>query len=224
MKKTFFTLAFTLLGICGAIAQTQVGLRAGFNIATTTNSNTINGDELDDPWKPGLVLGLATSFHAGENFAVAPEFNYVQKGLLLEGTSAGLFNEDYKVNLNYIEVPLLFRVHFGDVLGGYINAGPTFSYLISGKRELDGDDDDAFEVEDAGFNRFELGGAIGGGVALNTELGTFLIDLRYSHAFSKLYDTDQDDFSNAFPFSNDAKDARNQMISTSLIYLIPSLR
>lgn len=228
MKKTIFTVVLSLMAISTVFAQTQVGLRAGLNVATTTNS--VEADDLEAPWRPGLVIGLATSFRAGENFAIAPEFNYVQKGSKLEGSYSPIgtafpFNEEFDVKLNYIELPLLFRAHFGDVLGGYVNAGPTFSYLFSGEFVRDGEDED-FEVEDASFNRFQLGAAIGGGVALNTEIGTFLIDIRYTRDFSKLYDDNQDDRTNTISLANyyDREDARNQMISTSLIFLIPSLR
>ena len=228
MKKIALSVIALFAFLSISIAQNQFGLRAGLTIASTTNYQ--EADELENLWPAGLVAGLATSFRAGDNFAIAPEINYVQKGNNVEGRySSNITDFDgyTKSSLNYLEVPILFRIHFGDVLGGYLNAGPTFGYLLSGKYTVDNNVvfyEDDFDVEDAGFNRMEVGGAIGGGLALNTEIGTFLVDLRYTRGFTKLYKDEINVLSNPVSVLYDTENARNQTISTSLIFLIPSNR
>lgn len=214
MKKAYSLFFLMLLATATAFAQVQIGLRAGANFSTISEGVEAanNADEL---WRPGLVVGLASSFQVGETFALAPEINYSQRGRRIEGTN----NVD--IRYNYLEVPVLARLAFGDVLKGYINAGPSFSYLLGGNRDMDGTSMD-YNVNDAGYKRFELGGAIGGGVQLDTEVGSFLIDLRYTAGFSNFRENvvvaDE-------PYlSGDPGKYKNQLITTSLIFLIPSVR
>lgn len=206
MKRTFFTLFMMLLVSTAAFSQAQVGLRAGANWATIFGEEAPSG--VERPWRSGFTIGLASSFHITPMFAIAPELNFSQRGDRTTGTAAGV-NFDSKNRLNYLEIPVLFRLSFGDVLKGYVNAGPAFSYWLGGK--FDNEDINFSEIDDE--RRWEVGAAFGGGVQLDTEGGSFLIDLRYTRGFTDIL-TD---------LSGDAE-FKNQLVSVSLIYLMPSIR
>jgi hypothetical protein len=210
MRKIFFTFFLMLLTTASVFAQAQVGLRVGASWATISDDVDMPSG-VERPWRPGFTIGLASSFSTGGIFAIAPEINFSQRGNRTENLlSANGETFDSENRYNYLEVPVLFRLSFGETLGGYINAGPTFSYWLGGK--MDTEDINFSEIDEE--KRWEIGGAIGGGVKLNTGIGSFLIDLRYTRGFTDTFFRD---------LSGD-QEFKHQLISTSLIFLIPSVQ
>lgn len=221
MKKGFLTLMIMMFATAAVMAQAQFGVRSGFNVATISQS-AAEIQDAEEPWKPGFNLGLASQFRMGEMFSIAPELMYTQRGYLVE-YGAGWEN---RVRYDYLNVPVMFRAAFGDVLKGYVNAGPTLGYLLGGRYRTEGtlpagltplDEKIVFEGTsgnrwDLDANRLEIGGAIGGGIMLDTEGGSFLIDLRYTQGFTEIANFADDD------------GYKNQVVSVSLIYLVPSVR
>ena len=204
MRKVYLTLFVMMLATASVFAQAQVGLRAGANWATVIRDQSPPAG-VETPWRPGFMIGVASSFGAGETFSIAPELIYSQRGN--NWNDGGVSSSS---RYNFMELPVMFRLSFGDVLGGYINAGPSFSYLLGGKGYNEAID--FGQLDEA--KRWEIGGALGGGVKLNTGAGTFLIDLRYTRGFS-------DTFFRDFTGNQEAK---HQLITTSLIFLMPSVR
>ena len=217
MKKGLLTLLAIMFSSVAVLAQveTQFGVRAGFNV--TTIDQETDFQDAEEPWRPGFNIGIASQFRTGEMFSIAPELLYTQRGYLVEYNTGGERNVRY----DYLSLPVMFRLAFGDILKGYVNVGPTFGYLLSGNFRQEGDilgvnfeidedinfDSDGVEDWDLDANRFEAGGAIGGGIQLDTEGGSFLIDLRYVHGFTNVAD-----FANTDSY-------KNRVVSVSLIYL-----
>jgi hypothetical protein len=221
MRKICFTLLAMMLATVGVMAQAQVGIRGGLNLASI--SDDFNVQEADQPWRLGINLGISSQFRVGEAFSLAPELIYEQRGYRVETASGGHADATF----NYLSMPLMFRLHFGsDVLQGYVNAGPVFSYWLGGhqtstvpglfdvnfdrERIVFEKDDGPWAYSDA--SRLEFAGGIGGGILLDTEGGTFLIDLRYIHGFTEVA---------TVPYLSSFK---NRVLSISLAYLIPSVR
>lgn len=227
MKKIYLTVMMVMLVTAGVMAQAQVGIRAGLNVSTVDHEFAAPNLDLDQPWRTGFNVGIATQFRAGEAFSVAPELIYEQRGYRV--LEAGGDNEA-TATFNYLSLPLMFRLHFGGILKGYVNAGPTFSYWLGGRQSstvpglfdvsgsfenerivFESDTDDSpWAYNDA--RRLEVGAAVGGGIMLDTEGGSFLIDLRYVHGFTDIA---------TIP---DVTNFRNRVVSVSLIYLVPSVR
>jgi hypothetical protein len=222
MKKGFLTLMAIMLTTVAVMAQAQFGVRAGFNVATVSES-VAEFQDGDEPWRPGFNIGLASQFTMGEMFSIAPELYYSQRGYLVEYLDDAWENN---VRYDYLNLPVMFRLAFGDVLKGYINAGPTFGYFLGGRYKMEGslptgvdERNEKIVFEGTSANRWDLdasrlefGGAIGGGVMLDTEGGSFLIDLRYNQGFTQIANfADDDGF-------------KNRVVNVSLIYLVPSVR
>lgn len=223
MKKVYLTLIVMMLATAAAMAQAQIGIRAGLNVASISDNFEVQ--DADQPWRTGFNVGIATQFRTSEVFSIAPELIYEQRGYRVVST---IDDGEAIATFNYLSLPLMFRLHFGDILKGYVNAGPTFSYWLGGRQSstvpglfdvefedekviLEGDvDEGPWGYSNA--NRLEIGAAIGGGIMLDTEGGTFLIDLRYVQGF-----TDMATVPNLNNF-------RNRVVSVSLMYLIPSVR
>ena len=129
MKTKALLLALTTTALAfGSKAQTATfGLRAGVNF------QNINGKEYDGS---DTKNKLKTGFNIGVNaeIPVAPDF-YVQPGVLF--TTKGAKNKDdndIKVKLSYIEVPINFlykpALGAGKLLLGF---GPYVAFAVGGK-------------------------------------------------------------------------------------------
>ena len=141
-KALLLALATTAL-VVNAKAQTTFGIRAGVNF------QNINGE---DPDGDDLDFKLKTGFHIGANaeIPVAPDF-YVQPGVLFSTKGAkSKIDDDAKIKLSYIEVPINFL--YKPVLGSgklLLGIGPYVAFAVGGKvSDTNGKDTDIeFENE-----------------------------------------------------------------------------
>lgn len=158
-------------------AQAKFGVRAGLNLANVNISS--EGLSISPDGKVGLTIAGIANIGITETFSIQPEVHFIQKGYKLEVDFLGSSSEQ-KLKLNYLEVPIHAKYKFSDGnIAGYVLAGPSIGYALSGKNEncLDGDCDteDLEFNDDDGFNRTEVGLSIGGGV----HIGQIFVDLRY---------------------------------------------
>jgi hypothetical protein len=141
-KALLLALATTAL-VVNAKAQTTFGIRAGVNF------QNINGE---DPDGDDLDLKMKTGFHIGVNaeIPVATDF-YVQPGVLFSTKGAkSKVDDDAKINLSYIEVPINFV--YKPTLGTgklILGIGPYVAFAVGGKvSDANGNDKDIeFENE-----------------------------------------------------------------------------
>lgn len=199
--KKFFLSACIVMLSATLFAQLSVGLRGGVNIAKQTYD--ADGFDISPDNIIGLTLAGIIELGLTENLAIQPELAFVQKGFKFEFEDISGEKTTSKLRINHIDVPVLVKYKFGgETIGAYLAAGPTFGYAITGSSEEDGDKT-KFEDEDwEGYNRFELGGSLGGGL----KFGKLFLDLRYLLSFSNLTD------------ESDVK-AHNNGISISLGFL-----
>lgn len=134
MKKNILFF-ITLIILCAALpgyAQFQMGPAVGVNLGglkihpkgegTTTNFNS------------GLIAGYDIIYDYSEMFGLELQPVYIQKGGLIKTaqTDMGLILE-YKqtAEVNYIDVPLLFRVSFeGESIKPFLFAGMDIAFLL----------------------------------------------------------------------------------------------
>jgi hypothetical protein len=114
--------------------------------------------------KTGLAFGVEASLpFKSTPFAVVPGLNFIQKGSSVE---AG--KENYDVNLNYLQFPILAEVSFGDQITFFSQIGPYMGLLQQARREgrvIDGTNPFTGETTTrktgksirSGINDFELG-------------------------------------------------------------------
>ncbi|HEX5112270.1 MAG TPA: porin family protein [Saprospiraceae bacterium] len=163
--------------------RSRVGLRAGVVIS---KQQFDQGDlDVNPDSKFGLDLALIAEFPLGENFALSPEFHWMQKGSKIEDINGG-FPESTST-LNYLEIPVLAKFTFGDEAAFNVFFGPSVGYLFSATdKDGDGNTND-IDLED--FNRTELGAHLGAGI----RLGPVVLDVRYILGFSNIANIDEDD-------------------------------
>lgn len=107
--------------------HTTFGIRAGVNFQNITGKN-YDGSDVDNKLKTGFNVGV------NAEVPVAPDF-YVQPGVLFTTKGAkSKADDDIKVNLSYIEVPINFlykpTLGIGKLLLGI---GPYIAFGVGGK-------------------------------------------------------------------------------------------
>lgn len=170
--KTFFVL-LTALGLSGTVAAQHVhphfGLKAGLNFA---NLNT--EDNADLSTKTSFHVGALAHLHISQHFALQPE-------LMFSGQGAKYDASDAKLNLSYINLPILAQYMTGS--GFRLQTGPQIGALLGAKAKMDGSDTD---VKDE-FKKVDFSWAFGASYVTNSGFG---IDARYNLGLSNINDAD----------------------------------
>lgn len=196
--------------VSGAAAQGfSMGPRVGvnfssfavsaYNISTPIGDAAVDQMEADNEMQIGPQAGLMFNIGISRSFSFQPELMYSGKGYKQGGTYTGLLPDDpftgtereYSIKLNYIELPMLFKLAVGsETFKGHIMAGPYVSYLMGGENSyklggnelLKGDLNDDFTDDNQAyyFQKFDYGATLGAGVTFTTNAGSFVLDGRYS--------------------------------------------
>lgn len=170
MKTVLAAVMITLFAV-SANAQVNFGAKAGLNLYKISFDG---GDKSDT--KAGLHLGLLAHIHMSENFALQPELVYSAQGAKTE-----IDGDNVDMNLNYVNVPLLFQYMFDN--GFRLEAGPQIGILASAKYKNAGN---SVDMKDE-FSSIEFGLPIGVGYLAPSGFG---FDARYNIGLS---DISQDD-------------------------------
>lgn len=179
MKKLFLAAAVAVLGVTSVNAQ-KFGVKAGMNVASISES--------DMGSKIGFNAGFYGNFAIAEKFSIQPELLY---------NDLGAKEDDYKVNLGYIAVPVMFQYKATPEF--YLEAEPEFGFLVSAKAKEDGD---SYDIKD-GLNTFNFGVGIGAGYMFTPKLGA---NIRYIAGASDIIK------------DNDGDASRNNVFQVGLSY------
>jgi len=148
-----------------AAADVRFGIKAGANVAN------VNGDALEalQDWQStvGFCGGIFLEFNLGKVLTIQPEVLYTMKGS--ETAEGG------KLDLDYIEVPVLLKVRLPIAsIHPFLIAGPAFGWNL--KAVVDG-----IEVED--WPTSDYSAVFGAGLQLGR---TLHLDVRYTMGLAKL--------------------------------------
>ncbi|MET0636992.1 MAG: porin family protein [Chitinophagaceae bacterium] len=135
MKTKFFlTLAIAIGTTVATQAQTTFGIRGGVNFQNI-NGKEADGGDLDYKIKTGFSAGVNAEIPVGDGFYVQPGVLFSQKGAKLD--------DDLRINLSYIEVPVNFlykpELGTGKLLLGF---GPYLGVAVGGSIKSDDSDED----------------------------------------------------------------------------------
>lgn len=96
----------------------------------------VDGDEVYGFHKVGGTLGAAAIVPFGEKWSVSLETSYVQKGSYQKPQFLDSLTYEYRVNLDYLEVPVM--VHFTDKQTVTVGGGFSWARLVDVKEEEHG--------------------------------------------------------------------------------------
>jgi len=195
--KTYIVLLTLLFGSLTVSAQhvhPHFGVKGGLNIA---NLNLESDADLSS--KASFYLGALAHLHISQHFAIQPELMY-------SGQGAKYGETDDKINLNYINLPILAQYMTGS--GFRLQTGPQVGALVSAKVKDDGNSTD---IKDE-YKKIDFSWVFGASYVSNSGLG---IDARYNLGLSNINDGDskiqnrvfQVGLFYQFSVSNAAKDA-----------------
>jgi len=103
MRGILFLVMLIILGSVSVSAQRfNGGIQAGIA------GSQVDGNQLSGYNKAGLFGGVFTSYSLAKSISLQLELNYIEKGSRENPTENNNFSE-FKIKLNYIEIPLLFR-------------------------------------------------------------------------------------------------------------------
>lgn len=192
-----------------------VGFGPTFSTLSIVENHTSNS--IDNKNIQRFLFGVSARYISEKNLGLIVELNYSQQGW--EEKFDTDKNQKYIHKLNYLELPLLTHIYFGDKVRFFVNLGPKLSYLLSEDEEmtnvpLNGSSDEEGNKINNQYgrkanNKFDYGIMAGLGMELRTNVGNFALEGRYSFGLGDIFSNSKTDL-----FSRSA----NRMISAKLTY------
>ncbi len=168
--KRYLNLALSAILIGGTVSaqHVNIGIKGGLNLFTINNSS---GPKYDT--KPNFNLGLLGHIHLAKDLALQPELVYSG-----QGAKFGSGSTETKVNLGYINVPVLLQYMFDN--GFRLQAGPQIGFLVNAKSKTNNVSTDIKNsIKPVDF-------AIGAGVGYVHPASGFGVDARYNFGLSDI--------------------------------------
>lgn len=169
--KFYLTIAcFIFILITATNAQhVNIGIKGGLNLYSI-NSNYNSESKL----KAGFNVGLLGHIHIKSHFAIQPELVFSTQGYRYNLSSGG----KESLNLNYINVPVLFQYMFNN--GLRLQAGPQLGILVWAHSK---NNNNSIDTKD-NFNTLDLSLAVG--VSYVHPPSGFGVDARYNFGVSNI--------------------------------------
>lgn len=223
----------------------QYGVKGGAQLSLFTSDDRTFRKSVKTQPRPGYHAGFVLSFKVKDRYFLHTEYLYSTKGKVNRGKIDKVLED--RITYNYIEVPLLYNIHFKGSLGNtrefkwYAGAGPLFSYWLGGKGWINSDefaennfppfeykirfgergedlkDFDIIYMNDV--NRFQLGFNMGGGILLEpANSGKIMVDLRFELGHSWMGTATSTDYVLPVTYDDSLK-GRNLGLRFSVMYL-----
>ena len=152
MKKCFFFFAAIAFTLFADAQKGSFGLKAGLNIYKISQLDVIEGSTTKVGWHGGAFYRVPLR-----------SLVYLQPELLYSAEGAKFEEADFsaKINLNYINVPLMLQLSTPE--GFYLETGPQVGFLLNAKTKYSegGQDSEEDISEDTKKVMFSWGGGAG---------------------------------------------------------------
>ena len=133
MKKVLFFLFLVCVAFnIRSQVSVKLGLKGGLNISNVDASGFAEGINFENKALTSGHFGVFARFKLLGTLAIQPEILYSMQGFTLECSASEIgFSQDFKLKMNYIQVPIMLK--FYPVSGFNLQAGPQIGYLASAK-------------------------------------------------------------------------------------------
>lgn len=168
--------------------------------------------------------GIAIRYISEKRLGIIAELNYTQQGWEQKFSEESQhLNATYSRQLNYIEMPILTHIYFGNKVRFMFNLGPKLSYLFSDKEEMSEALSDLLSNGNLSSSaatyqyyrdldkKFDYGIMAGTGIEFRTGIGNFALEGRYYFGLSDIFNNSKSDY-----FGRSA----NRVISAKLTYYV----
>ena len=152
--------------------------------------------------KTDFFGGISAKYITQKNLGLIVEANYSRRGWQEEYDEDSDFS--YQRTLNYIEVPFMTHIYFGNTTRFIINLGPQISYLLSDTQDMSNalatdvaerkalDPDAPIGVQYGSFdqlNKIDYGIIGGLGLEVQTGIGAFDLEGRYYFGLGDVFES-----------------------------------
>jgi hypothetical protein len=146
LKSLQAILLVSCLATAASAGPVTLSVRAGSSIPDLRDNG---GNEFSSGWstRVGLFLGVAGEVQVAPAFSVEADVNYSQQGAKKNGLQAASVpdvpltlyaNFKNTAKLDYVEIPVLAKYHFGLAKRFFVGAGPYAGLLLSAKNVTSG--------------------------------------------------------------------------------------
>ena len=156
----------------------RVGVKGGLNL-----TNLYVDDVEDENMKVGFNLGLFAKLPVTQGLSIQPELLYSVKGSKITYDLGVLGSNEYRFNLNYVELPVLAVINLSKNFN--LHAGGYAAYLAQAnikKVDDDGPNDQIADLNEDNFNRVDFG-LVGG---LGIDIDAVTIGARYNYGLREV--------------------------------------
>lgn len=191
MNRVFGTMAAVLL-LAGApsLASAQLpggitgGIKGGITFGNIPNfAEDLDAQGADTDMRMGLIAGGFAMMSFDDMFGLQVEGLFNQKGFEYEFGA-----DEFDVRLDYIEIPVLFRVQVAQAKGVYALVGPSFGFNVKAASSSEiGDIEQSVDIDDS-IAGFEMSLA----VAVGYQTGRFLVEGRYMEGLTNVLENATD--------------------------------
>lgn len=204
MKQFIIVLTISFLSFSSLFAQKKVfdnelyiGIGGGAYASSVDFVPSIPQNQKID-----LFGGISAKYITQNHLGLIIEANYSRRGWEEEYDAESDFS--YNRTLNYIEVPFMTHIYFGDKTRFIINVGPQVSYLFNDKQDMSSalaadvearqsvDPNAPIGVQYSPFdqlNKFDYGIVGGIGMTLQTGVGNFDLEGRYYFGLGDVFES-----------------------------------
>lgn len=209
MKRFIFILLVLLVLITENLFAQREIFQGEFYLGAGAGASAASVDFLPSvPQTPktGILGGVAAKYISQKHLGLVVETNYSQRGWEEEyGPESGF---SYNRTLNYLEIPFMTHVYFGNKTRFILNAGPQLSFLLNDNQEMSqalADDLDARREANPdariGYQYNPISemqrvdyGLIGGlGLEIQTGIGSFNLEGRYYFGLGDIFTSRRSD-------------------------------
>lgn len=227
MKKHITLFIFSIF-LSANIVNAQDKFASEWNIGVgfgPTFSSLSIEPAIDTKSKMQYFGGLAIRYISEKNLGLIAELNYSQQGWeqdfkKIQNNTTGF---EYTQKLNYLELPILTHIYFGNKVRFFVNLGPKFGFLLSEDHIINDKlayylanipegETPSFQTEHFGKKaekKFDYGLQAGAGVEFRSKIGHFALEGRYSFGLGDIYSSKKTDI-----FSRSA----NRVMAVKLTY------
>ena len=184
--------AAVLAAPASAQSVKNVGVIAGVNFSTFSGSDAdLTSIGLDKGTLTGFLGGVFVDIPLGTSVMLEPSAVYIGRGAKYSISETG-FSGDITFDVEYIQVPVLFRYNFQSAGGPYALLGPDVAFNISCSASGTGDADlpstDCVDIGTLAGVPFDATSVTFGGiVGLGYQLPRIGLEARYDFDFSDAF-------------------------------------
>jgi hypothetical protein len=200
--KRFVLFIALLVGVNTVFAQIE-STRSEFYLGGGGGVNFSSMDfvpSIEQSQKMGIVGGVSLKYISEKHLGLIAELNFVHKGWSETFDPESGFS--YSRTLNYLELPFMTHVYFGNKIRFIFNAGPKLSFLLGEDQEMssaladdlaarrEANPDAPIGVQYGSMDEMKRldYGVIGGlGMELKTDMGDFDLEGRYYFGLADLF-------------------------------------